>query len=271
MMGYGNFLGVDPGLTVDPTATVLLRATCPLVVIRDGRVLDAASGQPVELPGGVTVAEFVLPKYEVLDVQSRKGVTFPQVAREGRAIFDDLGGDLLVAVDSTGMGIGCSDALRQAGVPTVACTLTGGTKVTGGRWRLNVPTGILFSTLYACLAQQRLKVSAAAGGKLIEELKGVERRVTEQGHESYEVPRGGDGHGDTVFALGLAVVVAERVGGRLARLAALHPGGHQRKPGRLRRGGAAKAVIKARLEESRARAERDMYRQIGQHDDPFFE
>ncbi len=80
-MVYRNFLGIDPGLVNDPTAMVLIRATRPAVVVRAGKVLNAVTGEPVELSEGTTVAEFVSPRYDVLDVQSRQGLTFGQTAR----------------------------------------------------------------------------------------------------------------------------------------------------------------------------------------------
>ncbi len=51
-------------------------------------------------------------------------------------------------------------------------------------------------------------------GPLAEEMRSVERAVTEAGRETYEVPRGDGHHGDTVYALGLAVAAGERLGRR---------------------------------------------------------
>ena len=105
---------------------------------------------------------------------------------------------------------------------------------------------------------------------MIEELKEIEKRVSDSGKESFDVASGQGHHADCVYALGMALIVAERSVGRQARTVALNPEGNKRKPGRPRQGNTAKRVIKQRLEESRARAEADMYRQIGQ-DDPYFE
>ena len=261
-MRYGNLLGVDVGLVNDPTATVLVRVVQPSVVVRHGAVLDAATGKPVEIPEGVTVAEFVLPRYEVLDVQSHTGITFGQTAREARAVMDDMQGDLLCVIDATGLGRGAAEQVRQAGVPTVAVTLTAGSKVTGGRWDINIPVGVMFTTLYSVLAQDRIRASAEASGRLAEEMKTIERAVTDAGRETYEVPRGDGHHGDTVYALGMAIAVAEGRGARQARAAALadHPGGRQRPVGTPRTGtNAAREVIRQRLEDSRRQADRDLY------------
>ena len=266
-MVYRNFLGIDPGLVNDPTAMVLIRATRPAVVVRAGKVLDAVTGEPVELPEGTTVAEFVSPRYDVLDVQSRQGLTFGQTAREARAVMDDMKGDLMAAVDATGLGRGAVDQIRQAGVPCIAVTLTAGSKITGSRWEMNLPVGLMFTTLYSVMAQGRLRVSAAAGGRLAAEMKEVERVVTEAGRESYEVPRGEGHHGDTVYALGIAMVVAERIGGRQARAVALHPEGRQRRPGVPRRENTARQVIRERLDASRRESEAHMWRQLWRDDD----
>jgi hypothetical protein len=150
-------------------------------------------------------------------VQARTGVTFAQIAREARAVMGDHGGDLLAVVDATGLGQGVAEQVRRAGVPTVAVTLTAGSKITGGRWRMNLPVGVMFSTLYSVLAQGRLRLGAGVSDRLAEELKSVERAVSEAGRESYVVPRGEGHHGDTVYALGLAVVAGERLGGRERR------------------------------------------------------
>ena len=271
-MLFDYYLGIDPGLIHDPTGMVLVRAIRPAVVVQDGRVLDAATGKQMAVPKGVTIAEYVAPKFDVVDVHSRRGLTFGQTAKEARAIMDDMGGANFTAVcDSTGLGVGATDAIRRAGVPCVGVTLTSGSKITGSRWSWNLPVSLMFSGLFSLMSQNRLHVTDPAGRKLIAELKEIERRVSDAGRESYDVASGQDHHGDLCYAFGLAVTVAERRVGRQHRTVSLNPGARQRKAGRLRQGGAAKAVIKARLEESRARAEADMYRQIGQHDDPFFE
>lgn len=271
-MKYSYFWGADIGLTTDPTGVVLVRAVRPAVVIQDGRALDAITGKQVAVPEGTTLAEFIAPQYSILDVQSRKGVTFGQTAREARSVMEDMGNaNFTACVDATGLGIGAVDQIRRAGVPTVAITLTSGSKITGSRWSWNLPVALMFSGLFSVMSQGRLKVVDPQANKLIEELREIEKRVSDAGREFFEVATGEGHHGDLVFALGLAVTVAERWAGRQHRVVSLHPGGRQRKPGRPRQGNTAKRVIKQRLEESRARAEADMYRQIGQDDDPFFE
>ena len=77
--------------------------------------------------------------------------------------------------------------------------------------------GVMFGTLYSVLAQGRLRLAAGVSDRLAEEMRSVERAVSEAGRETYVVPRGEGHHGDTVYALGLAVVAGERMGGRERR------------------------------------------------------
>lgn len=271
-MRFDYFLGVDPGLVHDPSGLCLVRSIRPAVVVQKGRVINAETGQVVPLPKGTTVAEYCSPRYSVTDCQSRQGLTFEQTAREARSIMRDMGDcNFLAVCDSTGLGVGATDAIRRAGVPCIGVTLTSGSKITGNRWNWNVPVSLLFSGMYSLMSQDRLKVTDPKGQGLIAELKEIEKRVSDAGRESFEVATGENHHGDLVFAVGLALIAAERRVGRQSRTLALNPGGHERKPGRPRQGNTARRVIKARLEQSRARAQADMYRQIGQTDDPFYE
>lgn len=271
-MKYSYFWGCDPGLVTDPTGTVLIRVTRPAVVVQEGRVLDAVTGERMTVPEGVTLAEFVAPKFDVVDVQSRQGLTFSQTAREAKSVQEDHGGsNFMVVCDSTGLGVGATDAIRRAGVPCIGVTLTAGSKITGSRWAVNLPVSLMFAAAFSIMSQNRLRVSDPAGAKLIEELKEIERVISDSGRESYDVAAGLNHHGDLCYALGMALIIAERKTGRQSRSISLHPGGRERPAGRPRQGGAARQVIKQRLEESRARAQADMYRQIGQYDDPFYE
>ena len=264
-MKYSYFWGCDVGLTVDPTGVVLLRAASPSVTVQGGLVVDAASGKELTVPAGTTIAEFIAHRFDIVDVQSRRGVTFHQIAREAAAVMSDLGGsNFLACVDSTGLGVGAVDAIRRAGCPTIGITLTAGSRVTGSRWNWNVPVSLMFTGLFSVMAQGRLQVTDPQGAKLIEELREIEMRVSDSGRESFEVGSAQDHHGDLCYALGMAVVVAERRVGRQHRTVALNPGGHQRKPGRPRRSNTARRVIDARLEASRRQAERSLWAQIGE-------
>ena len=98
---------------------------------------------------------------------------------------------------------------------------------------------------------------------MVEELKEVERRVSDAGRETYEISRADGHHADTCYAAAMALLIAERRVGRQSRTVSMHAeGGHHRKPGRPRQGNAAKRVIDARLEQSRKESERSLWRQI---------
>ena len=145
-MLFDYYLGIDPGLVHDPTGLCLIRSQRPLVVVRTGKIFNAETGEEIPIPKDMTVGEFCAPKYSVTDVQSIKGMTFDQAGREARAIMGDMGDSSFMAVvDATGLGRGCVDQVRKAGVPTIACTLTSGSRVTGGRWEINVPVGLMFT------------------------------------------------------------------------------------------------------------------------------
>lgn len=271
-MLFDYYLGIDPGLVHDPTGFVLIRVVRPSVTVQDGKVLDAITGKEMKVPANITIAEYIAPKFDVVDVQSRRGLTFPQMGREAKSVQGDMGGSNFTAVvDATGLGIGAVDAIRRAGCPCVGVTLTAGSKITGTRWSWNLPVSLMFSGLFSLMSQNRLHVTDPAGRKLIEELKEIERRVSDAGRETYDVAAGQDHHGDLCYALGLAVTVAERRVGRQSRSIQLNPKGHERRPGRPRRSNTARRVIDARLEASRREAERSLWVQIGTDKIPDFE
>ena len=273
MMLCDYYLGIDPGLIHDPSGFVLVRVVRPAVVVQDGKVLDAITGKQMVVPKGTTIAEFVSPRFDVVDVQSRQGLTFSQIAREAKAVMEDMGGANFTAVcDSTGLGVGATDAIRRAGVPCVGVTLTAGSRITGrSRWSINLPVSLMFAGMFSIMSQNRLRVTSPAGEKLISELKEVEKRVSDQGRESFVVATGRGHHADTVFACAMALIIGERKIGRQSRTVALNPEGHQRKQGRPRQGNTAKQVIKQRLEQSRLQSEATMWAQIGQDKVPDFE
>ena len=265
-MLFDYYLGIDPGLIHDPTGMVLIRAQRPAVQVRDGKIYDAQTGQEIPIPKDVTVGQFCAPRYGVTSVESIKALSFDRAGREARAIMNDLGGGtgFLAVIDATGLGRGCVDQVRKSGVPAIGCTLTSGSKVTGGRWEINVPVGLMFTNLYSIMAQGRLQVTSPAGERLVEEMKEVERRVSDAGKETFEVSRAGGHHADCVYAAALALLIAERRLGRQSRSLSVSPEGHQRKPGRVRRSSTARRVIAARLEASRRQAERSLWAQIGE-------
>lgn len=271
-MKFDYFMGVDPGLVHDPSGFVLVRSIRPAVVIRDGKIINADTGALIPLPKGVTVGEYCSPKYSIIYCRSRQGLTFAQTGREVRAVMADMDdSNFMACVDATGLGAGAVDAIRRSGCPAIGITLTSGSKITGSRWAWNVPVSLLFSGMFSLMAQGRLAVSSPEGEWLIVELKEIELRITDSGQEKYDVATGQDHHGDLCFALGLALIVAERKVGRMSRSVAIHGETHKRPAGRPRRSNLAKQVIKQRLEESRLQSEATMWAQIGADKIPDFD
>jgi hypothetical protein len=114
-------------------------------------------------------------------------------------------------VDETGVGSGVMELFTQAylmrrlgGNPPVGVTITGGQAASG--W--NVPKRDLVSAVQVPLQQGRLRVAAglALGDVLERELTSFRMRLSQAGHDTYDVQRrDGEGHGDLVIALCLAV------------------------------------------------------------------
>jgi hypothetical protein len=211
MTRYRNYLGIDVGIVSDPTALVLVRVETPDVIVRERKLYDARTGEPVSPPEGMTPAEYVMPRYLVRDAQSVVGLSFRQLAREVRGVHRDLGGDVLAVIDATGV-----EEVRNWGVPVLAVNLTGGSRITGGPRRWNVPTATLWTTLYTVMAQDRLAIFSDIE-HLADELRSIERRVSDAGRESYDLDRTSDGHSDQAVALALAVCVAESAASRRVR------------------------------------------------------
>ena len=252
-MRFNNVLGIDPGYSNHPSAFVLVRVLSTHFILRHGRIHDPTDGEEIPMADGMSAGEYAQPTYQVVDVQRRRAITFAQTAREVAAIADDHHGDLVVACDATGLGVGAVEALRAAGLYTVAAYLTSGAKVTGGRLRMNVPVSVLFSTIYKAMAGSRLEIAADGGHILADELMAMSATTTDTGHTRFEVGGGMDGHGDAAFALGIALVVAERKG-RFAQLAmaAARQGQPRERPHSANRLGrdTARRVVKQRLQEA---------------------
>jgi len=264
-----HVLGIDPGFSTDPTGMVLARVSVPAVVVSpDGALLDAATGARVPIPEGTTAAEYALPRYEVVDARQRRGITFARTVAEARAIRADLG-ELDVVADATGLGRGLVESLRRAGMRCHAVTLTGGERP-GGRGPLetSMPVVWMFAKLYEVMAQDRIRVAAECAGELAEQLKGLEHESTATGNVRIE-GSGADHHSDQAYALAMLVAVVDRMNSRASRQAAAavtvaeRPRSAPRwRSGRVRTRSVGRGVIEERLEDSRRRAERDLWAPI---------
>ena len=177
----------------------------------------ATGSAPLELPEGTTLAQHMAPRYEVIDLQRRTGLTFEAIAAEAKRIVRMLAGDggIAVLVDATGVGRGAVEAIQRAGVRCTAVTITGGHRITGNNRVMRIPHRALFETTYAVLAEERLRVAAGLNhaGTWSRELLAAEMHRTPTGQVHYEIQAEG-GHGDLAVAVALALVHAERTGPR---------------------------------------------------------
>ena len=69
----------------------------------------------------------------------------------------------------------------------MACILTAGSRVSGGGLWINVPTSVVFSTIYKAMAADRLRIVADGGQILADELMAMSATTTDTGHTRYEV------------------------------------------------------------------------------------
>lgn len=117
----------------------------------------------------------------------------------------------LLYVDGTGVGRAVMDMFADAHAqepmgpyPPIGITVTGGRDANG--W--NIPKQDLMAAIQAPLQMGRLKVAQglALGDVLEKELTNFRMKITASGRESFDYQRSaGDGHGDLVSALALAL------------------------------------------------------------------
>lgn len=133
------------------------------------------------------------------------------VADVGRLMGAEQLAGAWLYVDDTGVGSGVMELFTQAylmgrlgGNPPVGVTITGGQSASG--W--NVPKRDLISAVQVPLQQGRLRIAAGLplGEVLERELTSFRMKLSQAGHDTYDVQRrDGEGHGDLVIGLSLAV------------------------------------------------------------------
>ena len=127
----------------------------------------------------------------------------------------ELGRNVLVAVDGTGVGRAVTDLLRTAlkplQAPLVSITITGGVATTraGSRW--SVPKRDLVAAAQVALQTKRLKIAAAlpTAQLLVDELTAYRVKVSDEGHDTYGNGREAP-NDDLVLATAIATYVATR-------------------------------------------------------------
>ena len=237
MIRFSKFyLGLDCGVSSHPSALTVLRRAAPL------------AGE--DTPG---------PVLEIIDMARVKGCPFTQVATEVRKVLVALDGDVTIGVDATGPGAGLTQELRRQGVRCVAVTISGNSNriiARGDRW--TVPSSQVYESVHRLLVQRRLRANPdhPLARQLTRELDACTVTYTPSGGVKYEVLAHGS-HGDLLVSTGLAAVLHEHPHARVVNVRERRgrPGYRERRAGTPRRGGAARQLIRQRLEESERAAE----------------
>jgi hypothetical protein len=167
------------------------------------------------------------------------GTSYPdQVARIAQlAASPELGQDVVVVVDGTGVGRAVVDilklALKPLDVPLVSITITGGTTMTRtSRVEWSVPKRDLIGAAQVALQQKRLRIAASLSQAqtLVDELVAYRVKISEDGHDSYGNGRD-QPHDDLVLAASIATYAATRsTGARRMMHAGLETGGAEDQP-----------------------------------------
>jgi len=237
------YVGIDCGVTKDPSAICVLGRCAPLP--------DDDND--------------VGPVLEIADLARAKAIPFTQVAAEVKRVVSILDGTVTVGLDSTGPGEGLAQELRRQGVRCVAFKMGGaGHRVVRRRDTWSVPSAHIYQCVYQLLVQRRLRMSPehALTTTLVQEMDACEVSYTPQGNVKYEVPRSGGSHGDLLVALGIAALLHEAPWSSQITAMARKYGPdrvHERRPGnRHFRGDTARQVVEDRLSESEREAQEYM-------------
>lgn len=140
------------------------------------------------------------------------GTPYPSIVDDTAAFMrtDQMQAHGLMFVDGTGVGRAVMDMFREAHAEgplgryqPIGVTATGGREAHG--W--NIPKRDLMAAVQAPLQLGRLRIAEGLplGDVLERELVSFRLKIGESGRESVEARRSGEGHGDLVSALALAV------------------------------------------------------------------
>lgn len=148
-----------------------------------------------------------------------QGTPYPEIVQQvGRLMRRaPLATDGLLIIDRTGVGVAVMDMFRAAyrdgalagSTWPVGVTITGGDHGTD----FNVPKADLMGAVQTVLQAGRLRIAA---GPLVEQLQrellAFRQKISAAGRTTYDHPRReGEGHGDLVMALALALVWPNRL------------------------------------------------------------
>ena len=159
------------------------------------------------------------------------GTSYPDVVERIVGLVKELGGELDVVVDATGVGLPVTDMLWRRlrdeiettpglTVNRANVTITGGDSVTRVPGGYRVPKRDLISAPLVLMQHGQLKIAKDLALKdvLVRELLHFRVKITiATAHDSYETWREGD-HDDLVLAVALACWAGERFLKRLAKV-----------------------------------------------------
>lgn len=211
-------IGLDLGQAQDFTALAVVErvhVTPPGYSTSSySRRLEAhQAGQPSVLRDGVPR---MIEEWHVVYLQRWQiGTPYPVIVDDVIDLMDrdPLNTDGLLMIDGTGVGVAVTDMFMQANrqgrlrgsYPPVRITITGGERANG--W--NIPKNDLFAEVQVALQQGRLKIpeNLPLGDVLANELQSFRQKINTSGRTSVDISRReGQGHGDLVLALCLAMV-----------------------------------------------------------------
>ena len=145
------------------------------------------------------------------------GMSYPRQVERVAALVgsSEMAHDVLVAVDSTGVGRAVTDLLREAlrpfRTPLTAITITGGSAASfdGSKW--SIPKRDLIAAAQVALQTRKLKIASAlpTAQLLADELAAYQVKISEDGRDTYGNGREAP-NDDLVLALAIATYVATR-------------------------------------------------------------
>jgi hypothetical protein len=170
---------------------------------------------------GVVVCEKVPPEgsddygLHVMHLERFRDVLYPEVVERVSRLMEapQLGGEVALAVDATGVGAAVVDMLRRAGLTFDAVTITGGdTETQSGWYDWRVPKRDLVGGLQVLLQSGRLKIARSLehAETLKAELLNFRVKIDPRtAHDSYSHWREHE-HDDLVLACSLAAWKAKK-------------------------------------------------------------
>lgn len=200
--------GLDLGQSQDFTALALLE-TVPTLHALTATGRDSELGLPIDIDYEVAGPPAAL---KLLGLERYPlGTAYPQIVTHVAARLRAIRGQVLLAVDATGVGAAVVDMFEALSVPLIAITITGGSVAHGAGHRWSVPKRDLVHGLLLAFQDQRLTYAnrLEQAPTFLQELVAFQLTVnTQTGHDTYEAWREG-AHDDLVLAVAVACWLAE--------------------------------------------------------------